>query len=100
MNNKKILSYISMAQRARKLISGTDMIIDTIRKDNKGIIIVAEDASKNTKKTLKDKASTYNTKVLEVFTIEELSNAIGKENRVAVYLQDEGFKNAIIKNIE
>ena len=100
MNKTKILSYVSMAQRARKLLTGTDMIIEKIKKDNKGIIIVAEDASKNTKKTLKNKASTYNTKILEVFTIDELSDAIGKENRVAVYVEDEGFKNAIIKNIE
>ena len=49
-NKSKIVSTIGMANRAGKIVSGQDSVRNSIRRKKVKLIIIAEDASDNTKK--------------------------------------------------
>ena len=49
-SQKKLMSLLGFAARARKLVCGTDLCRDEIRRGNLSFVIVADNASANTKK--------------------------------------------------
>jgi len=92
----KALSYLGMAMRAGKLVTGDDTVLKSIRQGKAHLVIVAGDASDNTKKKYRDKCGYYNVKLAEAFDRVELGMAIGKEARVLVAVTDAGFARMII----
>ena len=54
----RIYSLIGLAMRARKVVSGEELL-EAIRKRRVSLVIVSEDASENTKKRYSDKCSFY-----------------------------------------
>lgn len=56
-NMQKIHSLLGIAMRAGKLVSGEDGTMIDLKKGKLNLVIVAEDASNNTKKLFKDKSS-------------------------------------------
>lgn len=63
MNKEKILQFLGLATRARKLVTGEELVISEVRRGNAKLVIVAEDASENTRKKLHDKCNSYNVPV-------------------------------------
>ena len=55
----KIKGMLGLANRAGRLIKGEQMVLDAIRSGKARIVLVAEDASDNTKKLFSDKCSYY-----------------------------------------
>ena len=55
-NMQKIHSLLGIAMRAGKLVSGEDGTMIDLKKGKLNLVIVAEDASNNTKKLFKDKS--------------------------------------------
>lgn len=94
MLNKDVLSLLGLASRARKISCG-DVLLKDIRSQQVFLVIIAQDASENTKKKYTDKCSYYGRDVLIDGTIDDLSAAIGKSNRVAVGIKDKGFADKI-----
>ena len=54
MKKKKIESYLGLARRAGKIVSGYQTCVHTISKGNIKLIIVASDASENTRDRFKN----------------------------------------------
>ena len=103
MNNKtdkKILSMFGLAARAGRIASGEFQTETAVKDKTAYLVIVAEDASDNTKKLFHDKCSFYKVPVINLGSKEELGHAIGKEFRASLAILDEGFANAIMKKIE
>ena len=98
--NDKIYSILGMAQKAGRLISGESMVVDSIRSGNAKLVIVAGDASDNSKKLYTDKCGSYNVKIFEYGEKEKMGYAIGKAERSAVAVEDEGFAKAILKVLD
>lgn len=94
-----LLSNIGLAQRARKIISG-ESLMNSIRSQKVSFVIVATDASDRTKKQYTTKCAYYNIEMKILFTIDQLSKAIGKHNRVAIGIADSQFAKMIIEAIE
>ncbi|MBF0714464.1 ribosomal L7Ae/L30e/S12e/Gadd45 family protein [Gemella sp. GH3] len=94
---KKALNLLGLMVRAGKVVTGEDLIIKSIREDKLNLLLIAIDCGKNTTKKLCDKAEYYNVKVLTCFTTEEISNAIGKNNRVAIGITDIGFSRKLVE---
>ncbi|PWW06439.1 ribosomal protein L7Ae-like RNA K-turn-binding protein [Paenibacillus cellulosilyticus] len=92
----KALSHLGMAMRAGKLVTGDDTVLKSIRQGKAHLVIVAGDASDNTKKKYRDKCGYYNVKLAEAFDRVELGKAIGKEARVLVAVTDAGFARMIV----
>lgn len=86
-----MLKLLGLVNRANKLLSGTDIVIEGLRNKKVFLVIVASDASSNTKKMMQDKTAFYNTPLIIKYKSEELSNAIGKKNRMVLGVTDLGF---------
>ena len=97
---KKILNQLSMAMKARRLVSGEFACEKSIKTFQACLCIVAEDASDNTKKSFKNSCEFYEVPYFEFSSKELLGRAIGKEIRASVCIVDEGFANSIINKLE
>lgn len=94
MNRQQALNLLGLSVRAGKLVGGTELTIDKIRRQQVRLVLVGRDAGKNTQKKVKDKSSFYQVPCLDCFTSAELSQAIGK-NRMVIGILDEGFARKI-----
>ena len=88
---QEVLKLLGLATRAKKIVSGEEFCIEAIRKNQIKYLFLASDAGVNTTKRVTDKASFYNVPLDTGFTTEELSGAIGKDNRKVVGIIDIGF---------
>ena len=95
---EKILNLLGLATRAGKIVSGEDIVIDTMRKKKARIVFLGNDCSDNTLDKFKKKCFFYKTELNTMFSSEEISHSIGK-NRMVIALTDEGFYKTIKKNI-
>ena len=99
-NMQKIHSLLGIAMRAGKLVSGEDGTMIDLKKGNLNLVIVAEDASNNTKKLFKDKSSFRHVNCIELSTKSDLGISIGKDSRAVIGIKDIGFANKIIQLID
>ena len=97
--DKKLLSFLGLAAKAGKVMSGEFQTETTVKSGAAYLVLVATDASDNTKKLFRDKCSFYKVPVYELGTKKELGNAIGKEYRASMAITDEGFAKAVQKKI-
>ncbi len=95
MANNKIYGMMGLAKRAGKAISGTDAVISKIRGFEAYLVIISEDASDGTKKRISDKCKSYDTEYIFYGSCDDVGNAVGTSNCVAVAITDEGFARSI-----
>jgi ribosomal protein L7Ae-like RNA K-turn-binding protein len=95
-NKEKALNLLGLATRARKLESGSQTVIDAIRKKKAKLVILADDASPNTKKQFLDKSDYYEIPIHVILSKAEISQAIGKERTVCAFT-DDGFAQSFKK---
>lgn len=100
MGQDRVLSLIGLGAKAGKVVSGEFSVEKAIKANKVFLVIVAEDASMNTKKLFKNKCEYYHVPVYFYSTKEELGHCIGKEYRSSVAFTDKGFGNAIEKQLE
>ncbi len=100
MKQNKVLSLLGLAAKGRNLVSGEFQTLEAIRKGSAMLVIIAEDASDNTKKLFTDKSAFYHVPVAGYGTKVSLGHAIGKEQRSAVGVCDAGLADAIIKQLK
>ncbi len=86
---------LGLAYRARKIVIGTEMTIESVRKNDVYLVLVAHDASELTKKKILDKASFYNVEVSQALSSQQLSDAIGKRGVKVVGITDRGFSRLL-----
>ncbi len=94
MLTREVISLLGLAFRARKLSFG-EVLLKDIRANKVFFVMIAEDASDNTKKKYTDKCRYYHIDCKIIGHVDELSKAIGKDNRVAIGIKDKGFANKI-----
>lgn len=100
MKQNKIFSLLGIAMRGHNLVSGEFQTLDAVRKGSAMLVIIAEDASDNTRKLFTDKCSFYEVPVRSYGTKEDLGRAIGKDLRSSLGVCDAGLADAIIKRLE
>lgn len=100
MKLNKIESLLGLCSRSRNLASGEFAAENSVKDGSAWLVIVAADASVNTKKLFKDKCSFYEVPCFEYGTKESLGHAIGKEMRASIAVLDEGFAKSILKHLE
>lgn len=99
MMKHKALSLLGMAMRAGKLVTGDETVLKNVKQGKARLVILAGDASDNTKKKYRDKCSTYNVKLVEMFDRVSLGEAIGKSERVLIAVTDAGFSASIARSL-
>jgi len=93
----RILGNLGLCAKASGLISGEELVIEGITSKKVCYVFLASDASSNTKKKILDKCMTYNVEVCESFSQIELSNAIGKYNRMVIGIINVNFLKILKK---
>lgn len=91
-DNTPFLHALGLCARARALILGTPMVCEAMRTAKKPrLVLVASDASENTRKRLNDKCAFYGvTQIALPLTSADLAHAVGKASGLAaVGLTDE-----------
>lgn len=100
MINNKVLSLIGLATKAGKTVSGEFSTEKSVKTGRGFVVLVAEDASENTKKKFRNMCSFYEVPVYFLSDKEGLGRAMGKEFRASLAVQDENFAKAIIGELE
>lgn len=100
MKQNKVLSLLGLAMRGRNLVSGEFQTLEAVKNGSAMLVIIAEDASDNTKKLFTNKCSFYEVPILEYGTKDELGRAIGKDMRSSLGVCDTGLAEAVIKQME
>ncbi|WP_066173109.1 YlxQ family RNA-binding protein [Bacillus marinisedimentorum] len=100
MRQSKGLSLLGLANRARKCISGEELVLKEIRNGNARLVILAGDASENTVKKMTDKCKTFDVPLRFAQDRYTLGEAIGKPARVSVAVTDEGFAKKLISLLD
>ena len=96
---KKVFSYIGLAAKAGKLASGEFMSEKVVKEGKAKLVIVAEDASNNTKKMFTNMCTYYKVPIYFFGEKTQLGHAIGKEFRASLVLQDKGLADEIEKQL-
>ena len=98
--DKKVLSMLSLCARAGKLSSGEFSCERALQGGTAQLVFISEDASDNTKKKFTNKAFFYHVPVVVCGNREEISAAIGRNNRATLVIQDEHFARNIEKLVQ
>lgn len=99
-NENKIYSLLGLATRAGKVVSGDDSTLLELKRGKVKLVIVADDASDNTKKLFKDKSSYRSIPYVYFSTKLQLGLAIGKAPRAALGVKDENFVKTLMELME
>ena len=94
---KKVLNLLSLSQQAGRIASGEFMTQKAVKSGKACLVILAVDASENTKKKFKNMCTYYRTPVIELSDMDRLGHCIGRSVRSSLAVLDEGFAKAILK---
>ena len=96
----KALSLISLATKAGKTASGEFCTEKEVKTGMAALVLVAEDASENTKKKFQNMCEFYEVPIYFYGDKDTLGHAMGKEFRASLAVTDPGFAKGIAKHIE
>ena len=91
---------ISLATKAGKTKSGEFMTEKEVKEGRAHLVIVADDASDNTKKKFQNMCDFYQVPIYFYKDKDTLGHAMGKEFRASLVILDEGFAKGIRKHID
>lgn len=100
MTQKKIFSLLGIASKAGYLSSGEFSTEKAVKENKAKLVIVASDASDNTKKMFTNMCTYYNVPRYFFGFKTELGHAIGKEFRASLSVNDQGMAQAIEKHLK
>ena len=99
MNQNKVLSYVGLATKAGKVASGEFSTEKAVKEGKACLVIVATNASDNTKKMFTNMCAYYEVPIYFIGEKYELGHAMGKEFRASLAILDQGLANAISKQL-
>ena len=99
MNQSKAISMISLATKAGKTVSGEFCTEKEVKSGRAHLVIVAGNASDNTKKKFRNMCEFYEVPIYFYKDKDTLGHALGKEFRASLAVLDEGFAKGILKHL-
>ncbi len=99
MNEQRILSLAGLSAKAGKAASGEYQCEEAVRSRTAHLVLIASDASDNTRKKFIDKCTFYHIPYLVLEADKAmLGHAVGKEERACAALLDKGLADSALKN--
>jgi len=92
-NDRSVIFALGLAQKAGKIASGDFAVKSALKGGKVKLLIIASDASDNSKKDIYYMAGLYSVKTIEILDRDQLGMAIGKAKRTAVAVLDVNFAN-------
>lgn len=99
MENEKAFRYLGLAAKAGRVASGEFQTENAVRKGRAKVVLIAADASENTKKKFQNMCSFYKIPVFIMTDKETLGHRIGREMRTSAAITDENLAAAFIKTM-
>lgn len=99
MIQNKVLSLLGLATKARKSVSGEFSVEKAVKEKRAQLVIVAEDASDNTKKQFRNMCAYYQVPIYFLCSKAEIGHAMGLEMRASTAVLDSGLAKAIEKQL-
>ena len=100
MSQNKALSMIGLATKAGKVASGEFCTEKGVKSGRAYLVIVADDASDNTKKKFQNMCDFYKVPIYFFEDKDTLGHAMGKEFRASLAVTDAGFAKGIRKHLD
>ena len=100
MSQNKALSLLGLATKAGKVASGEFRTEKEVKSGRAALVIVAGDASENTKKRFRNMCSFYKVPIYFYKDKDTLGHAMGKEFRASLAILDEGFADGIQRELK
>ncbi|MCH5267429.1 MAG: ribosomal L7Ae/L30e/S12e/Gadd45 family protein [Lachnospiraceae bacterium] len=91
---------LGIATKAGKVSSGEFMTENAVKSGTAALVIIAGDASDNTKKKFRNMCEYYEVPIRIYSTKDELGHSMGKEFRASLAVNDEGLAQAIMKKMD
>lgn len=96
---ERVAAYVALANKAGQTVSGTDMVIDSLRKHQVGLIVLAKDVSPDIREKILQAAARAGVVHAELLDKDHLGNLLGKALRSAVAIMKGGFSETVIKEL-
>lgn len=93
----RFYSLLGLCKKAGKLAGGEVAVENAIRQKTAALLILAGDASGNTKKKFKNSATYYKIPLIEVGEKVSLGSAVGEEFRAILAITDAGFAKKLVE---
>lgn len=100
MKQNKALSMLGIATKAGKVVTGEFSTEKAVKEGRACLVIVAGDASDNTKKKFQNMCNYYHVTIKMFSDKNELGRACGKEFRASLAVIDEGLAGEVEKRID
>ncbi|MBO5208416.1 MAG: ribosomal L7Ae/L30e/S12e/Gadd45 family protein [Lachnospiraceae bacterium] len=91
---------LGLAARSRNVVSGGFATENAVKSGKAYLVIIAEDASDNTKKKFRNMCEFYEVPYYQYGEMENVGHSMGKQDRTSLAVTDEGFANSIRKHLE
>ena len=95
----RVISMISIAAKGRNLVSGEFAVEKAVKCGKAYLVIVAENASDNTKKQFSNMCEFYEVPMVVYGNKDTLGHFIGTQMRANIAITDEGIANSILKSV-
>ncbi|MGR3741697.1 ribosomal L7Ae/L30e/S12e/Gadd45 family protein [Companilactobacillus sp. DQM5] len=82
MNKKQIINFLGIATRAKKTITGTELVGNAIANGKAKLVLVSTDISERSLKDIVNKTNYYQVKMKQIFNDEEIVQATGKKRKL------------------
>jgi len=99
LQEERITSFISMANKAGKAVSGSDKVMDALRKGTVALLVLAGDISQDSRSRFTAIAEKTGVKVIDFSLKERLGATLGKEIRTAVAVISLPFADALDREL-
>lgn len=100
MNKNKVLSMLGLSTKAGKVVTGEFSTEKAVKSGKAYLVIIASDASDNTKKKFRNMCNYYKVIMKEYSDKDNLGRACGKESRASLAITDEGLAKTVTKQID
>src|SRR6266540_2285029 len=100
MMEERMASYLSLANKGGKVVSGSDMVAEMLTRRTPGIICIAADISPDIGQKMTYLADRAEVERFSLFDKERLGALIGKGQRSVVAVESGGLSNVLKKELE
>jgi len=92
-------NYLALANKAGKVVSGTDTVLDALRRKTAGLVVLAEDTAPESARRVRDLAERVGTPCHTLANKDRLGALLGKEFRSVVAVLHGSFVAVLLHEI-
>ena len=96
---ERIASYLALANKGGKVVSGSETVLELLKKRTPGVVFVADDIAADSRDKIAFLAGKAGAPLVTLFSKARLGGLLGKELRGVVAVEQGGFSEAIMREM-